>query len=231
MTAASTRLSVMMFLEYLIWGSWLPLLALYLGGVLGFSGSEIGWIFATQAIACVFGLYFGGQIADRMLSTEKLLSVLHLIGGLAMFALAYQTTFWSFFFVMLVYQLAYMPTMSLTNAVVFHHVADPQRDFGKIRLWGTIGWIAASWPFVFILAGKTGPDLNAALSSIFTVAGIASIALAAFSLTLPHTPPAPREAGASAPMKALGLLREPAMLVLFIATTMDALVHQCYFQW
>ncbi len=231
MTAANTRLGVMMFLEYLIWGSWLPLLALYLGGVLGFSGGEIGWIFATQAIACLFGLYFGGQLADRLLSTEKLLAVLHLVGGLAMFALAYQATFWSFFFVMLVYQLAYMPTMSLTNAVVFHHVKDAQRDFGRIRLWGTIGWIAASWPFVFILAGKTGPDLNAALSSIFTVAGVASIALAAFSLTLPHTPPARSEGGISAPMQAIRLLRDPVMFVLFVATLMDALVHQCYFQW
>jgi nucleoside transporter len=231
MTAASTRLSVMMFLEYLIWGSWLPLLALYLGGVLGFSGAEIGYIFATQAIACVFGLYFGGQIADRLLSTEKLLAVLHLIGGAAMFALAFQTTFWSFFVVMLIYQLAYMPTMSLTNAICFHHIANAQTEFGRVRLWGTIGWIAASWPFVFILAGKTGADLNAALSSIFTVAGIASMALAGFSLTLPHTPPAAREAGASAPMKAIGLLKDPTMLVLFIATTMDALEHQCYFQW
>ena len=180
MTAHNTRLSVMMFLEYLIWGSWLPLLALYLGDVLRFSGGQIGWIFATQAIACVVGLYFGGQIADRLLSTEKLLAVLHPVGGAAMFALAYQTTFWSFFVVMLVYQLAFMPTMSLTNAIVFHHVKDAQRDFGKIRLWGTIGWIAASWPFVFILAGKTGPELDAALSSIFIVSGLASIALAAF---------------------------------------------------
>ena len=227
----NTRLGVMMFLEYLIWGSWLPLLALYLGDVLGFSGGQIGWIFATQAIACLAGLYFGGQVADRMLSTEKLLAGLHLIGGLAMFALAYQTTFWSFFAVMLAYQLAYMPTMSLTNAVVFHHVADRQRDFGRIRLWGTIGWIAASWPFVFILAGKTGPDLHAALSSIFTVAGIASIALAAFSLTLPHTPPAKQESASSAPMQAIRLLRDPVMFVLFVATLMDALVHQCYFQW
>ena len=125
--------------------------------MLGFSGAQIGWIFATQAIACVAGLYFGGQIADRMLSTEKLLSVLHLVGGLAMFALAYQTTFWSFFFVMLAYQLAYMPTMSLTNAVVFHHVTDPQRDFGKIRLWGTIGWIAASWPLCSSWPAKPAP--------------------------------------------------------------------------
>jgi nucleoside transporter len=231
MTAAKARLGGMMFLEYLIWGSWLPLLALYLSGVLSFTGAQIGWIFATQAIACLFGLYFGGQIADRMLSTEKLLAALHLVGGLSMFALAYQTTFWSFFIVMLIYQLAYMPTLSLTNAIVFQHVADPQHDFGRIRLWGTIGWIAASWPFVFILAGKTGPELNAALSSIFTVAGMASIALAGFSLTLPHTPPAKAEAGVSAPMEAIKLLRDPVMLVLFVATLMDALVHQCYFQW
>jgi nucleoside transporter len=231
MSRSTLPLNVMMFLEYLIWGSWLPLLALYLADVLGFSGGQIGWIFATQAIACLFGLYFGGQIADRMLSTEKLLSVLHLVGGAAMFALAYQTTFWSFFAVMLVYQLAYMPTMSLTNAIVFHHVADPQKDCGKVRLWGTIGWIAASWPFVFILAGKTGADLHAALSSIFTVAGISSIALAAFSLALPHTPPSKRETSASAPMEAIRLLRDPVMLVLFVATLMDALVHQCYFQW
>jgi nucleoside transporter len=231
MTAATPRLAVMMFLEYLIWGSWLPLLALYLSDVLGFTGGQIGWIFATQAIACLFGLYFGGQIADRAVSTEKLLAALHLVGGTAMFALSYQTAFWPFFIVMLVYQLAYMPTMSLTNAICFQHVADAQKDFGKVRLWGTIGWIAASWPFVFILAGKTGPDLHAALSSIFTVAGVSSIALAAFSLTLPHTPPAASKTTESAPMEAIKLLRDPVMAVLFVATLMDALVHQCYFQW
>src|SRR5688572_33017776 len=111
-----TRLGVMMFLEYLIWGSWLPLLALYLGDVLGFTGGQIGWIFATQAIACLAGLSFGGQIAERMLPTEKLLAVLHLIGGIAMFAPAYQTTFWSIFAVRRAYQLAHMPTISLTRA-------------------------------------------------------------------------------------------------------------------
>ena len=181
------RLSMMMFLEYVIWGSWLPLLALYLGDVLGFSGSQIGWIFATPAIACVVALFVGGQLADRVMSTEKLLAVLHVVGGIAMLALAFQTTFWAFLVIMLAYQLAYIPTMSLTNAIAFHHVQDARKDFGRIRLWGTIGWIAASWPFVFILAGKTGEALEAALSSIFVVAGLASFALAAFSLTLPAT--------------------------------------------
>ena len=224
------RLSTMMFLEYVIWGSWLPLLALYLGDVLGFSGSQIGWIFATPAIACVVALFVGGQLADRVMSTEKLLAVLHVVGGIAMLALAFQTTFWAFFVIMLAYQLAYIPTMSLTNAIAFHHVQDARKDFGRIRLWGTIGWIAASWPFVFILAGKTGDALEAALSSIFVVAGLASFALAAFSLALPATPPGRDAQAANAPLEAIRFLAVPAILVLFVVTFMDALVHQAYFQ-
>jgi nucleoside transporter len=231
MSSLKARLSVMMFLEYVIWGSWLPLLALYLGDVLEFSGSQIGWVFATPAIGCVVALFVGGQLADRVMSTEKLLAALHAIGGIAMFALAFQTSFWPFFFIMLVYQLAYIPTMSLTNAICFHHVQDARHDFGKIRLWGTIGWIAASWPFVFILAGKTGEPLEAALNSIFIVAGITSFALAAYSLTLPPTPPARDTAQANAPLEAIGLLAVPAFLVLFVVTFMDSLVHQAYFQF
>ncbi len=230
MTTPMARLSMMMFLEYVIWGSWLPLLALYLGNVLGFSGSQIGWIFATPAIACVVALFVGGQLADRVMSTEKLLAVLHVIGGIAMLALAFQTTFWAFFVIMLVYQLAYIPTMSLTNAIAFHHVPDARKDFGRIRLWGTIGWIAASWPFVFILAGKTGEALEAALSSIFIVAAVASFALAAFSLTLPPTPPGRDAQAANAPLAAIRFLAVPAIFVLFVVTFMDALVHQAYFQ-
>ena len=230
-TTPTAKLSIMMFLEYLIWGSWLPLLALYLGDVLGFSGSEIGWIFATPAIACIVALFVGGQLADRVLSTEKLLAALHAIGGVAMFVLAFQTTFWSLFSIMLLYQLAYIPTMSLTNAICFHHAKNARQDFGRIRLWGTIGWIAASWPFVFLLAGKTGPALESALASIFVVAGVASFAMAAFSLTLPPTPPTRDAGAANAPLEAIRLLKVPAFLVLFVVTFMDALVHQAYFQF
>jgi nucleoside transporter len=228
-TTATGRLSTMMLLEYVIWGSWLPLLALYLGDVLTFSGAEIGWIFATPAIACIVALFVGGQVADRLMSPEKLLAVLHAVGGVAMFALALQRAFWPFLTIMLVYQLAFIPTLSLTNAIAFHHVQDP-RDFGKIRLWGTIGWIAASWPFVFLLAGKTGAELHAALASIFVVAGVASFLLAGFALTLPATPPARGEVGANAPLQAIKFLAVPAFLVLFIVTFLDALVHQAYFQ-
>jgi nucleoside transporter len=228
---ATVRLSAMMFLEYVIWGSWLPLLALYLSRVLQFSGGEIGWIFATQAIACVVALFVGGQVADRWMPTERVLALFHLVGGIAMFALAWQTAFWPFFVLMLLYQLAYVPTLSLTNAICFHHVRNAKDEFGRIRLWGTIGWIAASWPFVFILRGKTGPELQAALTSIFIVAGVASLMLAALSMTLPHTPPARREGAANAPLAAIKLLAVPSILVLFVVTFLDAVVHQCYFQW
>ena len=230
-TRPTTRLAVMMFLEYVIWGSWLPLLALYLTDVLGFSGAQIGWIFATPAIACLVALFAGGQAADRWISTDKLLALCHAVGGTAMLALAWQRSFWPFFAIMLVHQLAYIPTLSLTNAIAFHHIADGRRDFGRIRMWGTIGWIAASWPFVFLLSGKTGAELHTALGSIFLVAGLASYALAAFSLTLPPTPPSKDATGGNAPWAAIRLLAVPSLLVLFIVTFLDALVHQAYFQW
>ena len=89
-TRTRSRLAVMMFLEYVIWGSWLPLLALYLTDVLQFSGAEVGWVFATPAVACLVGLFVGGQVADRVISTEKLLAMCHVVGGTAMFALAWQ---------------------------------------------------------------------------------------------------------------------------------------------
>ena len=228
---ARWRLSLMMFLEYVIWGSWLPLLALYLSRFLGFSGTEIGWIFATQAIASVTAVFVSGQVADRYLSTERFLAASHAVGGLAMLALAFQRSFWPFFAAMLVYSLAYVPTLSLTNSICFHHLKDAQKEFGRVRLWGTIGWIAASWPFVIILKGKEGAALGSALTSIFVVAGVASFALAAVSLMLPPTPPA-RSAGEKyAPLESIKLLRNPTVLVLFVATFLDALVHQCYFQW
>jgi nucleoside transporter len=220
-----------MFLEYVIWGAWLPLLALYLGDVLGFSAGQIGWVFATQAIASLVGLFGAGQIADRVMPTERLLALLHLGGALAMFVLSAQRTFWPFFTVMLGYQLAYVPTLSLANSLSFHHLRDAQAEFGRVRLWGTIGWIAASWPFVLILGGKTGAALASALGSIFTVAGLASVALAVFSLTLPATPPASHSGERNAPFEAVKLLAVPAFLALFTVTFLDALVHQCYFQW
>jgi nucleoside transporter len=249
------KLSLMFFLEYVIWGAWLPLLGLYLGTYLKFTNHQQAWIFNAFAIASLTGMFFGGQLADRYFSQEKFLAFSHLVGGLAVLGLAYVKTFWPFFGLMLLHCFFYVPTLSATNAIAFANLKDAPKDFGFVRLWGTIGWIAASWPLIFIpidwakvpamaQAGgfvawlgkalstlKTGPAMEAALTGTFFVSGIASLALAAFCLLLPHTPPAKNEGSAFAPFEAIGLLAIPSILVLFIVTFFDSLVHYCYFFW
>ncbi len=250
------KLCVMFFLEYFIKGAWLPLLGLYMGGrYLKFSGFEQAWIFNAFAIASVTGLFFGGQLADRYLAQEKFLAVSHLIGGLAMLGLAYVKTFWPFFGLMLLHCFFYVPTLSVANAIAFAHVEDARKDFGAVRLWGSVGWVAAAWPLIFIpidwarvpaMAGaggfvpwlgsalstlKTGPAMEAALTGTFLVSGIASLALAGFSLLLPHTPPSARRGEPFAPFEAIKLLARPSVLVLFIVTFFDSLVHYGYYFW
>jgi nucleoside transporter len=224
------RLGLMMFLEYVVWGAWYPLLSRYLADFLHFKGIDIGWIFATLAIASLTAVFVSGQIADRYFASEKFLALSHLVGGLAMIALVFQKSFWPFFLGMLVHTVMYMPTLSITNSICFHHIKDA-KEFGRVRLWGTIGWIAVSWPFVFLLKDAQGPALESALTSIFWVAGISSFVLAAYSLTLPHTPPAGGATEKNAPMEAIKFLAIPAILVLFLVTFLDSLVHACYFQW
>src|SRR3954453_15020053 len=113
--AIRTKLSVMMFLEYVIWGAWLPLLGLYLEKYLQFDGIQRAWIFNAFAIASVTGMFFAGQLADRYFAQEKFLAFSHLVGGLAMLALAYQKTFWPFLGLMLLHCFFFVPTLSITN--------------------------------------------------------------------------------------------------------------------
>jgi nucleoside transporter len=260
--AIRTKLSVMMFLEYVIWGAWLPLLTLYLTkylhfkgpGVADFTGVQAGWILNTFAIASIVGMFVGGQLADRHFAAEKFLAFSHLVGGVSMLLLPMQTRFWPFLIIMLIHCLFYVPTLSVTNSICFANLKDAQKDFGFVRLWGTIGWIAASWPFVFILVdwaktpaisevgfvawlgkalatSKTDAAMASALANIFRLAGVTSLVLAAFCLTLPKTPPAEKGEKAFAPFEAIKLLVVPSILVLFIVTFLDTVVLWCYFFW
>ena len=225
------RLGVMMFLEYVVWGAWLPLLGNYLSQSLKFSGSQNAWIFATPAVASVFALFVGGQIADRYLSGEKVLLISHVAVRRADVRDGHADRLRAGPGADAPVQLFYVPTLSVTNSIAFHNLAGREREFGRVRLFGTIGWIAASWPYVILLDGKTPVEMEHALSSIFVVSGIASLALAAFSFSLPKTPPQGGASSAAAPMKAMKLLAVPAFAVLFVVTLMDAMVHQAYFQF
>jgi len=163
--------------------------------------------------------------------------------------------FWPFFALMLLHCVLYVPTVSITNSIAFANLKDPAREFGPVRVWGTIGWIVASWPFIFILVNwsqvpaigevgfvswlgaalgtsKEGLEASTAQRYIFLVAGIASFVLAAISPVLPHTPPKPAAAGDSlATLKAARLLKHPFVAVLFVVTFIDAAVHQSFFYW
>ena len=224
------KLSAMMFLEFFIWGAWLPLIFGYLPS-LRFDAGEQSWILNAFTIGSFTALFFSAQFADRYFAAQRFVAFSHLVGGVAILALAWTTSFWPFFGLMLVHSLFYVPTISVTNAIAFANLRDPQNEFGKIRLWGTIGWIVASWPFVFLLKDLEGDTLQAAKASTFLVAGSASLLLAALSLTLPHTPPKSASQGGEklAWVEAVKLLKLPFVAVLFVVTFCDAMVHQGYF--
>ena len=249
------KLFLMMILEFFVWGCWLPLIYGYLPS-LNFTPAEQSWILNAFPIAAIVGMFFSNQYADRHFAAEKFLAFSHLIGGVAIFGLAFTKAFWPFFGLMLVHCLLYVPTISIANSVAFANMKDPQKEFGLVRVGGTIGWILAAWPFTFILvdwdkvhaanpqglvnwlgtvlsSGLTGPALQRATGWTYIVAGIASLVLAAYSLTLPHTPPKKVESGADrfAWLEAAKLLKHPFVLVLWLVTFVDSFVQYSYFNW
>ncbi len=226
------KLFVMMILEFFIWGSWVPLIWGYMGkNGLGFTAMQITWVGSAFAIASIVGILFSSQLADRYFSAEKFMAFSHLVGGLAILAMYWVTDFPAFFALMLIHSMLYVPTISVSNTIAFTHIKNAQREFGIVRMGGTIGWILAAWPLYFVLQGKSGIDAVAASRNIFLVAGTASLALALFSLRLPPTPPKPTHSGDEnfAWLKAVKFLGKPFILVLFIVTFIDSTIHNGYF--
>src|SRR6266404_6113662 len=143
------KLFLMMVLEFFIWGAWLPLIFGYLPS-LGFTTTEQSWILNAFPIAAIVGMFFSNQFADRHFAAEKFLSFSHLISGVAVLSLAFTRSFWPFFSLMMVHCLLYVPTISITNSIAFANMKDAQKEFGIVRMGGTVGWILAAWPFTFI---------------------------------------------------------------------------------
>lgn len=253
-TTPRLKLFLMMMLEFFIWGAWLPLIFSYLPS-LGFSTMQQSLILNAFPVASIIGMFFSNEFADRKFAAEKFLAFSHLVGGVAMLGLGFVRGFPMFFVLMLVHCILYVPTISITNSIAFANMKDPQKEFGIVRMGGTIGWIMAAWPFTFIFVdwdkvtaanpqgiagwvgtalanGLTGPALQSATRWTFIVAGIASLLLAAFSLTLPHTPPKKGTGDNKlAWLESVRFLKHPFILVLWVVTFIDSFVHNCYFNW
>jgi hypothetical protein len=144
------KLFAMMFLEFFIWGAWLPLIFGYLPA-LQFNAFQQSLILNAFPAAAILAMFFSNQFADRYFAAEKFLAISHLIGGISILALFWVTNFWAFFALMLIHCIFYVPTISITNSIAFASMKDAQKEFGIVRMGGTIGWIAAAWPPVFLL--------------------------------------------------------------------------------
>ncbi len=186
-SAPTVRLSVMMFLQFFVWGAWFTSIAVYMSN----NGMPdlTHWPFTVNPIAAIIAPFALGLVADRFFATEKVLAVLHLLGGvLLLFAPQLTGNPTAFILALLAYNLCYMPTLGLANSLAFHHITDQEKQFPKIRVFGTVGWIVAGLFISFVLGSAMGTVAEATAAPLYT-AGIASLLLGAFCFALPHTPP------------------------------------------
>ena len=218
------KLSVLMFLQYFVWGAWSVTLGTWLGQTLGFTGEQIGLVAGTTALAAMISPFFVGMVADRFMATERILAILHVAGGLILLLAAGQTRFGLFYAVLFAYALCYMPTLALSNSLSFRQMKDPAREFPSIRVLGTIGWIVAG-----LFIGTLGFEATAIPMQI---AAAGSIALGVFCLVLPHTPPQGTRRATLRDvlgLDALKLLRERSFAVFVLGSFLVCIPLQFYY--
>ena len=238
-----------MFLQYALWGAWLPVTARYLSasvaeGGLGFTGSQIGMTLGLAgSIGAVMAPFIAGQIADRYFSTERILAFLVTAGGVVKWITSYQTEYSAWLVLSIIYSVLYMPTLALSNSITFAHIDNQENDFPKIRIWGTIGWIVASWVFPMIwlqtnlnfqwmppfIVGAEVPNVTSRLADALKFSGLISITYGVFCFLLPHTPPKKDAIEKLAFKKAFELFRFSSFTILVIASLAVSVIHQIYF--
>ena len=219
------KLSIFMFLQYFIWGAWYVSLGTYLATTLKFGGEQIGAAYGAFAIGSMISPFFVGLIADRFFASERLLAVLGILGGVAMFALAQMQSFGAFYPMLIVYCALYAPTLALGNSLSLHHLANAKEDFPRIKVLSAVGWIAG---------GVTLSLLKGEQSTVqFYLAGIVSVAFGLFSLALPHTPP--RKTGQDVSLyeilglDALALMKKPSFAIFIVCMFLICIPLYFYF--
>jgi nucleoside transporter len=226
-TSLNVRLSIMMFLNYVVWGAWYVTLGTYLTATLKFSGTEAGAVFGTTALACMISPFFVGLIADKFFATEKVLAALHLIGAVFLYMITRVTSFGAVYTLLLIYCLCYFPTIALTNSLTLRQVKNSGSEFPLIRVFATIGWIVIGQTI-----GRLGVETTA---TPFLLAAGASVVMALYSLTLPHTPPAGKGQPVTVRnllgLDALAMLKRPSFLVFVIASVLACIPLTFYFSF
>jgi len=218
------RLSVMMFLQFFVWGAWYGQMSKYMFTQLGATGAQVGNAYAAFSIAMIAAPFFIGMIADRYFAAQKVLGVLNMVGAGLLFYITQINDAESFYWVILAYCLTFAPTISLVNAVAMRHIGNPQRDFPGLRVLGTISWIAVTNLIGFLGIGDK--------VAIFQIAMIAALIQGLFSFLLPDTPP--QATGAASFAKILGadaflLLRDRSYLIFFIASILICIPLSFYY--
>lgn len=222
------KLSVMMFLQFFVWGAWYVTVGNYMKAHGMFD--EVSWAYTVGPIAALISPFFLGMVADRFFSSEKVLGVLHLLGAAAILCapLAASVSSYWFIAVLMAHMLCYMPTLGLTNTLAFHNLDNQEKQFPLIRVFGTIGWIAANWVVSKFFHADVSPIQ-------FYVTGAAAAALGLFSFFLPHTPPPARGKKASfreiAGVDALSLMKEPAFAVFLVSSFLICIPLAAYYTY
>ncbi|MGI4738130.1 MAG: nucleoside permease [Janthinobacterium lividum] len=211
------KLSLMMFLEFFIWGAWFVTLGTYLLQNLHTTGTQVGVAVLTQSIGAIVAPFIIGLIADRFFSAQKILGVLHLVGAVLLWRAAGAASFDSFYPSILLYMIVYMPTLALVNSISFRQMKNPEKEFAPIRVLGTLGWIVAG-----LTIGWLNWEQGGKLGLTFQMAAGASLLLGIFSFLLPPTPPVKRDGpitiGEVLGLEAIGLLKNRSYLIFFLAS-------------
>jgi nucleoside transporter len=234
--AIRVKLSLMMFLEFFIWGAWFVTLGPFLGNTLHATGAQTGAVFSTQSWGAIIAPFIIGLIADRYFNAERILGILHILGAILMYQMYKATDVSVFYPYVLGYMVLYMPTLALVNSVSFNQIGDPEKEFSSIRVWGTIGWIVAGLAISYLFHWDSPDGVKGGfLKNTFLMAGIASLILGLFSFTLPATPPkTPTGEKVSISqllgLDALKLLKDKNFAVFFIASILICIPLAFYYQ-